>query len=55
VLKDAWRANNDEARLPDRDRGLDYGTSARAGAKAATPKEARAFVPSARRAAKHRR
>jgi hypothetical protein len=36
VLKDRWRANNDEARLPDRDPGLDYGTEVRAGAKAVT-------------------
>ena len=36
VLKDTWRANNDEAKLPDRDPGLDYGTSVRAGAKAVT-------------------
>lgn len=36
VLKDTWRANNDEARLPDRDPGLDFGTSVRAGAKAVT-------------------
>jgi hypothetical protein len=36
VLNDTWRANNDEAKLPDRDPGLDYGTSVRAGAKAVT-------------------
>jgi hypothetical protein len=36
VLKDTWRANNDEAQLPDGDPGLDYGTSVRAGAQAVT-------------------
>ena len=36
VLKDTWRANDDEAQLPDRDAGLDSGTSVRAGAEAVT-------------------
>ena len=36
VLKDTWRGNDDEARLPDRDSGLDFGTSVRAGAEAVT-------------------
>lgn len=36
VLKDRWRANNDEARLPDGHPRLDYGTEVRAGAKAVT-------------------
>jgi hypothetical protein len=36
VLKDTWSGNDDEARLPDRDPGLDFGTSVRAGAEAVT-------------------
>jgi hypothetical protein len=36
VLEDPWRDNDDEARLPDRDPGLDSGTTVRAGAEAVT-------------------
>jgi hypothetical protein len=36
VLKDTWSQNDDEAQLPDRDAGLDFGTSVRAGAEAIT-------------------
>jgi hypothetical protein len=36
VLKDPWRENDDEARLPDADSALDFGTSVRAGAEAVT-------------------
>jgi hypothetical protein len=34
VLRDGWTDNDDEANLPDGDRGMDSGTSVRAGAKA---------------------
>jgi hypothetical protein len=34
VLKDPWPDNDDEAKLPDRDPGMDSGTSVRAGAEA---------------------
>jgi hypothetical protein len=36
VLKDPWRDNDDEAQLPDGDRGMDTGTTIRAGAEAVT-------------------
>jgi hypothetical protein len=36
VLNDTWTGNDDEAKLPDGDLGLDFGTSVRAGAKALT-------------------
>ena len=36
VLKDPWRDNDDEARLPDGDSGMDTGTTIRAGAEAVT-------------------
>lgn len=36
VARDTWPGNDDEAQLPDRDPGLDFGTSVRAGAEAVT-------------------
>ncbi len=36
VAVDAWSENDDEVTLPDHDKGLDFGTSVRAGAEAVT-------------------